>query len=281
MPAPAAAVGPAAPRLSLLAPFRLLVTQWHLIAQLTRREIASRYRGSRFGMLWSILNPLLLLGVYTFVFSTVFRMRWGPQGDGTAAFAMMVFAGLVVHGLFAECANRAPGLVVAHANYVKKVVFPLEVLPWVTVLAALFHTGISLLVLVIFIVVSGRAVPITVLTVPLIFLPLVLFTVGATWFLSAVGVYLRDIGQTIGLVTTLLLFMSPVFYPLEAVPPQYRSIIQWNFLTPIISDLRAAALAGNMPDWPRWLGMMLAGALVAAAGLYWFRRSRRGFSDVL
>lgn len=269
------------PRLSLFAPLRLLHAQSHLIGQLTRREVAGRYRGSHIGMLWSVLNPLLLLGVYTFVFSTVFRMKWGPHPDDTAAFATMVFAGLIVHGFFADCANRAPGLVVAHANYVKKVVFPLEVLPWVSVLAALFHTLINLGVLAAFVGLTGRSIPPTAMLVPLVLLPLLLFTVGATWFLAAIGVYLRDIGQTIGLVTTLLLFMSPVFYPVDAVPARFKPLIEWNFLTPVIEDLRAVAIVGASPDWPRWGLLMLASAAVAAAGLYWFQRSRRGFADVL
>jgi lipopolysaccharide transport system permease protein len=259
----------------------VLWRHWRLISQLTRREIAGRYRGSAIGVLWAVLNPLLLLALYTFVFSAIFKMKWGAQIDSQSQFAIVVFAGLIVHGVFADCVNRAPGLVIANANYVKKVVFPLEVLPWVTVLAALFHAGINLIVLLAFILVEIRQIASSVVLVPLILLPLVLFTVGTSWFLASLGVFLRDIGQTIGFVTTLLLFLSPVFYPLSAVPSEYRSIVEWNFLTPMIEQLRAVAVFGRPPDWPQWALLLVTGYAVASGGLYWFQRSRPGFADVV
>jgi lipopolysaccharide transport system permease protein len=262
-------------------PVAVLFSDWPLIAQLAKREIAVRYRGSIGGTLWALVNPLLLLALYAFVFSTIFKMKWGAQSESKLQFAIAVFAGLIVHGLFAECVARAPGIVLANANFVKKVVFPLEVLPWVTVLAALFQAGVNLLVLTAFVAFDAHGLGGAVVFLPLVMLPLVLFTVGTCWFLAALGVFLRDIGQTVGFATTLLLFLSPVFYPLGAVPPDFRLLVEWNFLTPIIESLRAVMILGRAPDWGLWLALAVLSYLVAGAGLYWFQRSRPGFADVV
>ncbi|HKE40821.1 MAG TPA: ABC transporter permease [Casimicrobiaceae bacterium] len=252
-----------------------------LIGQLAKRDVIGRYRGSILGILWALFNPLFLLAAYTFVFSSVFKMRWGPDTQSTSQFAIIVFAGMIVHGFFAECAARAPGLVVGNPSYVKRVVFPLEVLPWVAVLAALFHTAVSLLVLFAFIAFDARSLPWTVLLAPVVLLPLAILTVGVCWFLAAIGVFLRDVGQTVGLVVTLLLFLAPVFYPIQAVPVEYRGLIYLNFLTFIIDQLRAVVIAGSQPDWT---GLLIYAAFSLGAawlGLTWFQRSRRGFADVL
>jgi len=259
----------------------MLARERRLISQLARREIASRYRGSMLGIAWALLNPLFLLGVYTLVFSAVFKMRWSASVDSTADFAVIIFAGMIIHGFFAECASRAPGLVLANPNYVKKVVFPLETLVWPTVLAALFQLGVSFLVLLAFLAFRTHAIPLTALLAPVVVVPLVLVTLGVCWFVAAIGVYLRDIGQTIGLIVTLLLFLSPVFYPLSAVPADFRPLVQANFLTFIIDQFRAVTIEGAWPDWVG-LGLYTAAALVVAwAGLYWFARSRKGFADVM
>lgn len=272
---------PAAAPGSVLAGLVLLARHRRLVFHLTRREIVGRYRGSTFGLLWSLFNPLLLLALYTFVFSTIFRMKWGVGTAGRAEFAIAVFAGMIVHGLFAESANRAPGTIVSNPNYVKKVVFPLEILPWVGTLASLFHTGVSTLVLGAFILVETGHLHATALLAPVVLLPLVLITVGTCWFLASLGVFVRDIGQVIGLATTVLLFLSPVFYPVEAVPPEFRAVVEWNFLTPVIDDFRRVMIEGRAPDWPRWATLCAVGLVVAWAGLRWFERSKKGFADVL
>ncbi|MFO1413388.1 MAG: ABC transporter permease [Burkholderiales bacterium] len=264
-----------------LEPFAVLWRHRRLIGQLTRRDIASRYRGSVFGILWSLLNPLFLLAAYTFVFTTIFKMKWNVGIESKSQFAIVVFAGMIVHGLFAECAGRAPGLILANANYVKRVVFPLEILPWTTVLSALFHTGVSFLVLLGFVFVESQQIQWTVVFAPVVLLPLAILTVGTCWIFAAVGVFLRDLGYVVGLLVTLLLFLSPVFYPLDAVPPEYREIIYLNFLTLIIEQLRAVAIFGAMPDWRALAVYSVASIGVSWIGLYWFRRSKRGFADVL
>ncbi len=265
-------------------PRALFASLWHnreLIVQLTQREVMSRYRGSALGLAWSFFNPLLMLAVYTFVFSVVFKARWGVGEESTTDFAIVLFVGLIIHGLFAECLNRAPGLILANVNYVKKVVFPLEILPWVAAGSALFHSAVSIVVLLAAQLVFQHALVWTVVFLPIVLVPLLFATMGLAWFLSSIGVYVRDIGQTIGIFTMVLLFLSPVFYPADALPENYRFLILLNPLTPIIEDARRVLIWGQAPDWA---GLMLYAAAsfgVAWLGFWWFQRTRRGFADVV
>ena len=268
---------PASPR----ALFASLWDNRELIVQLTRREVMSRYRGSVLGLAWSFFNPLLMLGVYTFVFSVVFKARWGPGEESTADFAIVLFVGLIIHGLFAECVNKAPGLILANVNYVKRVVFPLEILPWVAAGSALFHSGVSTVVLLAAQLVVQHALVWTIVFLPIVLLPLLLATIGLAWFLSSIGVYVRDIGQTIGILTTVLLFLSPVFYPVEALPENYRILLLLNPLTPVIGDARRVLIWGQAPDWAGLMIYASAGFAVAWLGFWWFQRTRRGFADVV
>lgn len=253
-----------------------------LIVQMARREVVGRYRGSVIGMAWSFFNPVLMLVTYTFVFSTVFKARWGTGGeDSHVNFAVVLFVGMIVHGLFAECVNRAPQLIIGNVSYVKKVVFPLETLPWVAMGSALFHMAISLAVLLAVQLVLSGSLPWTVALAPLVFLPLVFATMGFAWFLAATGVFVRDIGQTTGLLTTMLLFLSPVFYPISALPERFQLVLMLNPLTFIIEQARLVLIWGGTPDW---LGLLLYGAAslgVAWGGFWWFQKTRRGFADVL
>lgn len=249
--------------------------------QLVAREIIGRYRGSMLGVLWSLVTPILMLGVYTFVFGFVFRARWGTDGTSGGAFAILIFSGMIVHSLFSECFTKAPGLVVDNANYVKKVLFPLEVLPWVTLGSALFHACVSLLVLLAFTIALRHQISWTVLLMPAVILPFVLVIIGISWWLAATGVYVRDIGQLTGMLSTVLLFLSPVFYPLSALPEGYRWVFLLNPLTFIIVQSREVLVYGQMPYWPG-LGIYLTVGLVTAwAGYAWFQKTRRGFADVI
>lgn len=252
-----------------------------LIAQMTRREVVGRYRGSMLGLFWSFFNPMLLLTVYTFVFSVIFKARWGVGGDSKSQFAIILFVGMIAFQIFSETINRAPSLIIANVNYVKKVVFPLEILPVVAFLAASFHALVSLLVLLAAMLLLGFKVYWTIILFPLIFVPFALFILGFAWFLASIGVFIQDIGQSIGLVTTVLMFLTPVFYPITSIPVGYRKIVLLNPLAFVIEQSRQVLIWGNVPDW---LGLlMLAGAslVVAAAGFAWFQRTRRGFADVL
>lgn len=199
------------PSASLLGLARSLWRNRQLIGRMGYREIVGRYQGSVMGLLWSVLNPILMLAIYTFVFSVVFQARWGEVGESRGQFAVVLFAGLIVHGLFAEVLNRSPQLVLSNVNYVKKVVFPLEILPVVQLMAAGFHALISVLVLLGAQWIIHGSVPATALLLPLVAFPLLLLTLGCAWVLASLGVFVRDVGQLVVFATTVLLFLSPVF----------------------------------------------------------------------
>lgn len=272
-----------------LSPVSMLKAVWghrHLVLALVKREVVGRYRGSMMGLLWSLLNPLLMLVVYTFVFSVIFKSRW-PTASGSAGaerpgqFASAMFIGIIVHGLFAEVVSRAPSLVLANTNYVKRVVFPLEVLPVVATGAALFHALVSILVLLAgVLLVQGTLAP-TAVFLPLVFLPLVLMTLGFAWGLASLGVYLRDVGQVVGTFTAVLLFLSPVFFPISAVPAAIQPWMHLNPLTFIIEEARGVLLWGLAPHWGNLAIYSGASVLVAWAGFAFFQKTRSGFADVL
>lgn len=250
-----------------------------------KREIIARYRGSFLGLLWTLINPILMLSIYTFVFSVVFKVRLEPQNghlyDDKFAFAILLFIGLILFNLFSECLSRAPGLILANVNYVKKVIFPLEILPLVSLGSALFHAGISFLVLFAFLLIMKHPIAWTVIYLPIVLLPLVLFTVGLSWILASLGVFVRDIGQFIGLILTMLLFLSPIFYPASALPESIRDYLFLNPLTLVIEQARAVILHGQPPDWSSLALYYLLALFIAGFGLAWFKKMRKGFADVL
>jgi len=252
-----------------------------LIFKMTKREVIGRYRGSVLGLLWSFFNPMLMLAIYTFVFSVVFKARWGVGGESRFEFALILFAGLIVFNLFAECINRAPSLIVGNINYVKKVVFPLEILPLVSMGVALFHGFISFGVLVIFYILVSSTLPWTIIFTPLVIMPLLLMTLGISWFLASLGVFVRDVAQVISMLTTVLMFVSPIFFPVTALPEKYRVFIYINPLTFIIEQTRSVVIWGQLPAWSGWCTAMVLGFGVAWIGLVWFQKTRKGFADVL
>jgi lipopolysaccharide transport system permease protein len=268
-----------------VSPTAIVELMWRnrwLTFQMAQREVVGRYRGSMMGLLWSFLSPLLMLAVYTFVFSVVFQVRWGEGREQTnVQFAVVLFAGLIAHSLLAEVLNRAPGLVVSNANYVKRVIFPLEILPLVTTCAAMFHALVSLIVLLAAMVTVSGVLPWTFILAPIVFLPLAIMALGAAWGLAAFGVYLRDIGHTVALVTTALLFLSPIFFPLEALPEAYRGLIAFNPLTFIVEEARKVLIWGELPDWFGLARYTLIACIVAWIGFMCFSKLKRGFADVL
>jgi len=231
---------------------------------------------------WSIFIPLFMLGVYTLVFSVIFKSSWGVGSDESRTeFAVVLFVGMIVHGLFAEVINRAPSLILSNANYVKKVVFPLEILPVVSVGAALFHSLVSLVVLLTVFAFANRYVHWTALFIPLVMLPFVILTLGIAWILASIGVFVRDVGQTIGIVTMAMMFLSPVFYPLSALPSTLRSWIIFNPLTFIIEQAREVLIWGHPPNWIGLAIYTLVAVAAAWAGYIWFQKTRKAFPDVL
>ena len=265
-------------------PRELLASLWRnreLIQASAKRDVLGRYRGSAMGLLWSFFNPLFMLAVYTFVFSEVFKARWNAGSDSKTEFALVLFAGLMVFNLFAECINRAPGVILSNANYVKKVVFPLEILPFVTLLSALFHGAVSLGVWLLAYLVLFGVPHLTVFFLPLILLPFVFFIMGLSWALASLGVYLRDVSQFIGIVTTVLMFLSPIFYPATAMPESYRILLYMNPLTSVIEQMRDILYWGRLPDFAMLVIYWGATALIAGLGFAWFQKTRKGFADVL
>lgn len=249
---------------------------------MTKREVIGRYKGSVMGLLWSFLNPVLMLAVYTFVFSFVFKSRWqAGVEENHSQFAIILFVGLIVHGLFAEVLNRSPMLILSNVNYVKKVVFPLEILPAITAGAALFHSLVSLSVLLIAGVIFNGSLPWTVVLVPLVLLPLLILILGLAWMLASLGVFVRDIAQTVGILTMMLMFLAPVFFPSSALPEQFRPLIQANPLTLIIEQAREVLIWGRLPNWSALGLYLLLACGVAWLGFAWFQRTRKGFADVL
>jgi len=267
---------------SLLALGRSLWLNRQIITQMTKREVMGRYKGSIMGLAWSFFNPVFMLAVYTFVFSVIFKSRWGVgEEESKGMFAVVLFVGMIVHGLFAEVLNRAPSLILSNVNYVKKVVFPLEVLPVISMGAALFHSVISVGVLLTAFVLIKGYLHWTVVFFPLVLLPLVIFTLGLGWMLSSLGVFLRDLGQTIGIITTVLLFLSPVFYPSSALPKAYLNWLWLNPLTFFIEEARNVLIWGRTPDWGGWVMAYLTSLAIAWLGFAWFQKTRKGFADVI
>ncbi len=252
-----------------------------LIHASAKREVLGRYRGSALGLLWSFFNPLLILTVYTFVFSEVFKARWSTGSSAKTEFALVLFAGLIVFNLFAECINRAPTLILSNQNYVKKVIFPLEILPFVTLLSALYHALISLCVWLIAYALFFGIPHATLLYLPLIIVPLCLLVLGMSWALAALGVFLRDVSQIVGSFTAILMFLSPIFYPASALPPAYQTVLYLNPLTLSIEMMRDVLYWGKTPDIMLLTGYWCLTGSIAWLGFAWFQKTRKGFADVL
>ena len=266
---------------SMLEMFRSVFRYQDLIVQMTKREVIGRYRGSMLGIAWSFFNPLIMLAVYTVVFSTVFQAKWGVGSDSKTEFALVLFVGMIVHGVLAESMNNSPSLMLRNTSYVKKVVFPLEILPWIVMGSTLFHALISVVVWLLFYLIVNQTLQWTAIFLPLVFAPLVLFSMGVSWMLASLGVYIRDIGQMTGVLTTVLLFMSPIFYPASRLPEPYQTIIYLNPLTFVIEQARDVLMWGNVPNWSGLFVAYIVSILVAWAGFAWFQKTHKGFADVL
>lgn len=262
-------------------PFGALGVYRSLSIELAKRDVLGRYRGASFGLLWSLISPFLMLMVYSFAFGFVMKSRWPQAAQGHVHYSIILFVGLIVHGFFAECLNRSPHLITGNANFVKRVIFPLEILPWPMVASALFHTFMNFLVFLVLHIVLDHSVAWTIVLLPLVLLPLVILTLGVSWLLAALGVYLRDISQVTGVLTTAMLFLSTAMFPIDALPVRYRWLLMINPLSFIIDQARNVALWGKLPDW---IGLGIY-ALLALAVLYLgyaaFRLTRRGFADVI
>ncbi|WP_143742126.1 ABC transporter permease [Polynucleobacter sphagniphilus] len=270
------------PPASLKALFSSLIKNRQLVYQMTKREVIGRYKGSVMGLTWSFFNPILMLVIYTFVFSVVFKSRWGSAGSNSKAeFALILFVGMIVFGLFSEAINRAPGLMLVNSNYVKKVVFPLEILPVINFGAALFHSLVGFGVLILGFLLINGFINWTIIFLPIVLFPLMLLIMGISWFIASIGVFVRDVGQTVNILTTLLMFLSPVFYPITAVPSEFQIWIMLNPLSFIIEQARAVLIFGEPPSWIGLGAYTLIAISVMLLGFAWFQKTRKGFADVI
>jgi homopolymeric O-antigen transport system permease protein len=266
-----------------LAMVRGLGRHRELILQLIGRDFAQNYRSTYLGTLWALLNPLLMLLVYTFIFSSVLKTRWDhtDHSMGMGSFALTLFAGLIPFSVFSGVMHRTPQVIVNSPNYVKKVVFPLEILPIVAVGSALVDSLIELSILAIGLAVFAGVISPTVILLPLVYLPLIFLCLGLGWFLASLGVYVRDTTQGIPAVTRILFFFTPVFYKTDAVPERLQPIWRLNPLAEIVESFRRVLIWNEAPDWERWLVVTTASAIVLLLGYAWFMKTKEGFADVI
>lgn len=249
---------------------------------MTERDIVGRYRGSFLGLTWSFVVPLFMLAVYTFFFGMILKVRWQNNAAvDQANFSVILFAGLILFNFFSDCIGRAPDLILQNVNYVKKVVFPLEIFAWVNLFSGLFHFMMSWLILAIFCLFSGISIHLTWLYLPVLLLIFSTFILGLTWIFSALGVYLRDSGQIIRLSLTVLLYCSPIFYPLSIVPEKIRFLLYFNPLTLMVEEFRNMMLWGVAPHWDKLMIYAGISILTMHIGFKLFQKARRGFADVL
>lgn len=260
-------------------PIRDLYTHWQMLARLVPRDVQARYLGSTFGVLWSFASSLLILLAYWFFLGVVLQAKWGASPS--VQYPVILFSGLILHQFFADVIGRAPSLIIANSSYVRKVVFPVQVLPWVTVATAGFHLLVNLLILLLGQLLILHSVPLTWLWLPVVILPLIPMAVGFSWIVSSLGVYLRDIAHIVPLVLTVMMFLSPIFYSLDMVPPQYRPWLLINPLTFVMEQARRVAIQGLAPEFPQLALYAAASIVVMFAGYWWFARTKKGFADVL
>lgn len=268
-----------------LNPAHLARSLWRhreLIRQFTRREIEGRYRGSFLGLIWSFINPLVLLLIYTFVFGVIFKSRWpNARSDRLSEFAVTLFCGMTAFNIFGETISRAPSLIVGVPSYVKKVVFPLEILVVSTLGAALFHALVGLGILIAAHLVTGGTLGWTIVLLPLALTPLFGLSLGFGWFLASLGVFVRDIGYTIALVVQVLFFLTPIFYAVDQIPEPFHSAILLNPLTAIVDNVRRVTLWNQPPDWLALALALVSSIAIMLLGYAWFMKTKKAFADVI
>ncbi len=266
---------------NIFTPIRVFFKYRGLIADLAKREIVSRYKGSIAGLLWSFLNPLLMLAVYTFVFSIIFQSKWSGGNGSRTEFALVLFAGLIIFGLFSEVISRAPVLIIGNINYVKKIIFPIEILPYIALASAFFQFMVSTFVWIIFYIIFFGVPHASIFLLPITLLPLILLTLGISWILASLGVYIRDTPQFVAIIITILMFLSPIFYSTTSIPVEYRKLLEINPLTFSIETARDVMLWGKSINWKAWFQQAVVSASVFWIGFAWFQKTKGGFSDVL
>jgi lipopolysaccharide transport system permease protein len=268
-----------------LNPFHIIRHLWrhgNLIKQLTRREIFMRYKGSFLGFAWAFIHPLMMLTVYTFIFSVIFQAKWGVTSDeGRLGFALALFTGILTFNIVGEVANASPHLIIHHPNYVKKVIFPLEILPVVHLLSTLAHALLGMGILTLGFAFTSYRLNGTLLMLPLVWLPVIFTSLGLGYFLSSLGVFIRDLGPSVGVLVNMLLFLSPIFFPISSVPESLKIYCQMNPIAIFVEDARRVVLWGQYPDWPWFFAGAGFSLILFVLGFIWFMRSKSAFADVM
>lgn len=252
-----------------------------LIRQFAWRDAVLRYKGSYLGIIWSFIVPLMMLAVYTLVFGVIFQNRWGGDQGTRADFILNLFCGLIMFNVFAECVQRAPGLILTNPNYVKRVIFPLQVLPSAALGSSLINAGFGLAILLPATIIVHHGVSRTIWMFPLALIPLCSLTLGFGWALASLGVFVRDLSQPVMIATQALFFLSGIFFPLSAVPPYLQKVMLLNPLTTILDTGRRTLLWGIAPMWSWWLPVTAGSLVVMVLGYYAFMRSKKAFADVM
>ena len=255
-----------------------------LILRLARRETEARFRGSFLGIVWVAIVPVTMLLVYSVVFGSILKSSWrAPEGNevGQFSFPMLLFIGLTIFGILAETINRSPSLIMENPSYVKKVSFPLEILPVVALLSTLINAGISFLIFMIFYLFLYGLPPYTIVYLPFVILPFIILCLGISYFLASLGVFLRDLKHITGPLTTVILFLSPVFYSAQTLPEQYRYLLYINPITPFVNQARDVIFWGTPPGIVEWTATLAVSLLAYLLGVTWFSRTYKAFADVI
>ncbi|MGE7950641.1 ABC transporter permease [Lysinibacillus xylanilyticus] len=255
----------------------------NLIKQLTKRDFELKYKGSFLGGIWSFITPLIMLAVYTFIFSVVFNARWGiEQSDNKFEFAMIIFSGLIIYNIFNETVSKSTTIILSNVNYVKKVIFPLDILPLTTLLSSLINAFFNIVVLAVGIAIFVPDWNFMWIFISLIYLiPISLFSLGFAYVVASIGVYIRDLAYTVGVLLNILFYVTPIFYPISLVPEFMHPIMNLNPLTYVIEGYRDAVFAGKFPDWGSFLVFTLSGYVFMLLSIWLFRKLKRGFADVI
>ncbi|NEN84307.1 ABC transporter permease [Paenibacillus elgii] len=261
---------------------RNLFNHRNLLFQFVQRDIVARYRGSYLGLVWTLVQPLVMLVVYSFVFSVIFKVKWGnAEGVSKLDFAMVTFAGLIIFQIFSEPMYRSTAILSANSNYVKKVVFPLEILPTSAVFSGIILNMFSMIILIATLFFYQYPVGWNLLLIPVLILPLTLFTLGFSYIVTTLGVFFKDLGQAMGIIMNILFYISPVFYPVTAVPKEFQIYMNLNPLTFFVESFRAITIYNTQPNWMNYIVMLIISLFLFFLGSTLFNKSKETFSDVI
>ncbi|HLH12784.1 MAG TPA: ABC transporter permease [Methylovirgula sp.] len=257
---------------------------WHfreLIRAVVRRELAARFRGSILGWLWAIFGPLLMLSVYTFIFSSAIGIRSSAAAHGVANYSLQIFVGLIVFNLFSEVAYRSPALLHENANFIKKSIFPSETLAWTAAIRGLVYAGISFGVLLVFEIVLTRWLPPTILLLPLVIVPFFMFLLGVSWFLMALGSFTRDVTHLMASIVPVFMFATPIFYTIGDAPKTLQIALRANIIGDYVEMVRDLVILDRLPSPLLYIGTVLVSLLIFRSSYRFFMRYKSVFVDVI